>query len=270
MDRTADIGHFGHDLQQAVADVLGVRRGETHAQQGRDGGHAAHQTGKVHLAEAVGVDILAQQCHLAVAVPEQCPDLRENGFGIAAAFAAAGIGHHAVGAEVVAAAHDGDEGAHAVAVEPHGSDLGIGLLGREQDIDALAARFGFAHKPGQVAVGVRPGHDIDAVRSFDQLLLQALGHTADDAHDQSGVGPAVAFHLGQTAPDALFGIVADRTGVDQDNVRLVDPVGIYVPLALHHGDHDLGVADIHLAAVGFDKKFASGARQGAQCIRIES
>ena len=96
MDRTADIGHFGHDLQQAVADVLGMRRGETHAQQRRDGGHAAHQAGKVHLAEAVGVDVLPQQRHLAVAVPEQRPDLRENGFGIAAAFAAAGIGHHAV------------------------------------------------------------------------------------------------------------------------------------------------------------------------------
>ena len=142
--------------------------------------------------------------------------------------------------------------------------------GREQDIDALAARFGFAHKPGQVAVGVRPGHDIDAVRSFDQLLLQALGHTADDTHDQSGVGPAVAFHLGQTAPDALFGIVADRAGVDQDDIGLTDILGVDVSLPLHQGDHDLRVADIHLAAVGFDKKFASGARQGAQCIRIES
>ena len=100
------------------------------------------------------------------------------------------------------------------------------------------------------------------MRSFDQLLLQTLGHTADDAHDQSGVGPAVAFHLGQTAPDALFGIVADRTGVDQDNVRLVDPLGIYVPFALHHGDHDLGVADIHLAAVGFDKSLRPAPDRG--------
>ena len=57
--------------------------------------------------------------------------------------------------------------------------------------------------------------------------------------------------------------------IEQVLIR-IDPLGIYVPFALHHGDHDLGVADIHLAAVGFDKKFASGARQGAQCIRIES
>ena len=120
-----------------------------------------------------------------------------------------------------------------------------------------------------VSVEVGPGHDVDAVRALDQFLLEAFGHAADDAHDEPRFGPAVAFHLGQAPPDTLLGIVADRAGVDQDDIGQADILGVDVSLPLHQGNHDFRVADIHLAAVGFDEKFASGARQGAQCIRIE-
>ncbi len=269
VDGTADIGHRGHDLQQAVAHVLGVRRGEAHAQQGRDRRHEAHQFGKVHLAGLVRIDVLPQQRHFAVSVPEERAGLRNDRLRVAAPFAAAGVGHHTVGTEIIASAHDGHIGAHAVAVEPHGGDLGIGLLRGEQDVHPLAARLGLAHQARQVAVGIRPGHDVDAVRALDQFLLEAFGHAADDAHDEPRFGPAVAFHLGQTPPDTLLGIVADRAGVDQDDIGQADILGVDVSLPLHQGNHDFRVADIHLAAVGFDEKFASGARQGAQCIRIE-
>ena len=46
----------------------------------------------------------------------------------------------------------------------------------------------------------RPGL---AVGSFDQLLAQPFGHTADDPHDEPRTFAPVAFHLGQPAPDAL-------------------------------------------------------------------
>ena len=213
--------------------------------------------------------VLPQQRHLAVAVLEKAPHLGDDGLRIAAPLAAPGIGHHAVGTEVVASAHDRHEGAHAVAVETHGSDLGIGLLGREQHVDALAAGLGLADQARQIAVGVGPGHDIDAVGPFDQLFAQTLGHAADDAHHQPRTFAPVALHLGQPAPDALLGVVADRTGVDEYDIGLVDPVRIDVTLALHDGDDRLGVADVHLTAVGLDEQPASRSFERPQCIDIK-
>ena len=67
--------------------------------------------------------------------------------------------------------------------------------------------------------------------------------------------------LGQTAPDALLGVVADRAGVDQDDIGLADAVRIDIAFALHERNDDLRVADVHLAAVGLDEKFAPGALQ---------
>jgi len=32
-------------------------------------------------------------------------------------------------------------------------------------------------------------------------------------------------HLPQTSPNALFGIISDRTGIDQNDIRLLDLVG---------------------------------------------
>ena len=238
-----------------------MRGGEPHAQQRRDRRHAAHQLREIDVARTVGIDVLPQQRHLAVAVFEQTARLGDDGLRIAAPLAAPGVGDHAVGTEVVAPPHDRHEGAHAVAVEAHGGDFGIGLLGRKQHVDTLAARLGLAHQARQVAVGVRPGHDIDARRSLDQLLAQAFGHAADDAHDKTRIRAPVAFHLGQTAPDALLGVVADRAGVDQDDIGLADAVRIDIAFALHERNDDLRVADVHLAAVGLDEKFASGALQ---------
>ena len=56
-------------------------------------------------------------------------------------------------------------------------------------------------------------YDVDARRTLGESFLQPLGHAADDADHQSGTEFAVTFHLGQPAPDALLGVVADRAGV---------------------------------------------------------
>jgi hypothetical protein len=66
-----------------------------------------------------------------------------------------------------------------------------------------------------------------------------------------------AAHLSQTTPNALLGIVANRAGVNKDYIRLLNLIGVEVTLLLHYGNHNLGVADIHLTTVGFDKEFAT-------------
>jgi len=114
-----------------------------------------------------------------------------------------------------------------------------------------------ARKPfgQQVAVGVGPRYDIHGVLAFGQALLQPLGHAADDADKHPLPAAAQAPQLGQTAPDALLGIVADRAGIDQDDVRLPGIVGVAPPFVLHDRHDDLRIADVHLAAVGLYEQF---------------
>ncbi len=256
-------------LEEPVAHVLGMRRGEPDAQQGRNQRRAPHQLGKVDLAGAVGVDVLPQQGDFAVTVVEKRAHLGQDGLGVAAPLAAAGVGHHAVGAEVVAAAHDGDEGADAVLIQPHRGDFGVGLLGGEQHVDPLAARLGLADQARQIAVGIGPGDDVDPGGALDELLSQTLGHAADDADDERGTGFPQPFHLGQAAPDALLGVVADGAGIDEDDVGLLGIVGMDVALLLHDRDDDLRIADVHLAAVGLEVELTTDARKGTQRIYTE-
>ena len=75
-------------------------------------------------------------------------------------------------------------------------------------------------------------------------------------------------HLPQTPPNALFGIISDRTGIDQNDIRLLDLVGIDIPLLLHDRYDDLGIADIHLTTVGFYKKFTARPLQRTQGIYL--
>ena len=266
MYRTAYIGHRGHSLQQTVAYVLGMRSGETHPQQRRYLGHHTQQRRKVDIARTVGVDVLPKQRYLAVAVVEQLARLAHDRCRVAAALHAARIRHDAVRAVVVTAAHNGDERPHAVAVESHGSYLGVRLLLRQHDVDALAARLGLAHELRQIAVGVGTGDHIDAVAALDKLLLQSLGHAADHAHDERRTLLAQPPHLAQTPPYALLGVVAYRAGVYQYDIGLFGTVGIDIAVLLHYRDDDLGIADIHLTAVGLYEQFAACARERTQCI----
>ena len=51
-------------------------------------------------------------------------------------------------------------------------------------------------------------------------------------------------HLPQTSPNALFGIISDRTGIDQNDIRLLDLVGIDIALLLHDRNDDFRIADV--------------------------
>ena len=115
-------------------------------------------------------------------------------------------------------------------------------------------------------VGIGPGDDIDPGGALGELLFQALSHAADDAHEERGLFLFQSPHLGQPAPDALLGVVADGASVDKDDVGLLGPLGIGVALLLHDRDDDFRIADVHLAAVGLDIELAAGTRQGTQSI----
>ena len=83
-----------------------------------------------------------------------------------------------------------------------------------------------------------------------------LQYTHALAKDGALIGGVWGALIGFLFLNPLLGIVADRAGVDQDDIGLADLLRIDVTLPLHDGDDRLGVADVHLAAVGLDKKFA--------------
>lgn len=58
------------------------------------------------------------------------------------------------------------------------------------------------------------------------------------------------------------------TGIDQNDIRLLDLVGIDIALLLHDRNDDFRIADVHLTAVCFDKKFTARTLQRTQSIYL--
>ena len=171
--------------------------------------------------------------------------------GVAGTLGTAGVRHHAVGAYIVAAAHDGDESRYPVLVRAHGGDIGVGLFAGEQYVDLRAVRADGFQQAGQGTVGVGAHHQVYLVR-VKELVLQALCHTAHDAHHQAGpIGTQPVEDL-DAAPDALLGVVADAAGVGHHQVGLFHNLCAPVAGIGQYGENHLGVIDIHLTPVSFD------------------
>ena len=180
----------------------------------------------------------------------QVTELVEYTLWLTAALATAGVGHNAVGAKVVAAAHDRDEAAHLAAAHAGGYHVAIGLGGREVGVDGLVTRLGTGSERGQLQVGIGAGHDVDVV-FCDEHILHALGHAANDAYEQPATTLATqGVELIEAGKDALLGIVAHRAGVDKYGIGLVEVLARVVTGHLHDRGHQLAVGHIHLASVG--------------------
>ena len=84
----------------------------------------------------------------------------------------------------------------------------------------------------------------------EQLRTEPLRHAPSDADDRPRLH--VPFELAQPAEHALLSVVADRAGVDEDDVRSVGSFDGIIAMRRELSEHQLGVAHVHLAAVGFD------------------
>ena len=122
---------------------------------------------------------------------------------------------------------------------------------REQRIGLFAGHFDRLHQARQVAVRIRPRHDIDG-GILQQLLLQALRHAAQYAHHDAAATLLLLTEYVEPAQHALFRIVPHRAGVDQDQVGTVHLRTADIARLLQEREHHLAVVDVHLAAVGFN------------------
>ena len=183
---------------------------------------------------------------LGVAKPGDALRFGQHGGRGAGALLAARVRNNAVGAELVAAFDDGDVAA--VRIGPRG-ELGVeGLVGLAvvETSDAGLPRLKPVEHLRQVPIAGRTGDQRDVGRALEDALAFLLSDAAEDAEEL-----AFALHLlvlVQPVKDLLLRLIADGTGVieDQVGVSLVDHLGI--ALLLQRADHLFGVVRIHLAA----------------------
>ena len=228
----------GHGIKQLIAGVLGLRGHEADQVVALDFVNGREQIGKVPIRVqvlAVGVHILAQQRDLLIPGLYQLPDLGENLLRLAAALTAADIGHDAVGAEVVAAVHDGYPRPDA-ALTHHGHPLGDPAVLIVDGEHAAPAGIDLHEQLREFPQRLGAEDQIHMAVAFAHLFrhLRALRHAAAQTDDLLGMGFFGVGQGAQIAENPLFCVVADGTGVQHNDVGLLRPVGEGKAHSLQH------------------------------------
>ena len=268
LHRQVQIGHQGLKIgvggDQVLAHVVGVAGGVADAVQPR---HLGQRIGEarqrprlpVRTVAVIGVDVLAQQGDLAHAAPGQRPRLLQHLEHRPRPFGAARIGHHAEGAELVAALLHGQEGgdARAAALGRQGVEL---VHRREVGADPLAAG---ARRAGQqlrqLVIGLGADDQIHRRLATHDLLALGLGHAAGHGDGHGGarrlrLGLLQLLQLAEFGIDLFGRLFANVAGVQDDEVGVVRRVRLGIAQRAQHIGHALGVIDVHLAAVGLDEQ----------------
>ena len=207
----------------------GMRSGETHAPDAGTLAHRRQQFGKSALPRGIliGVHVLAEQLDFGVTQLRHPPRFRQHRIRSPAALLAAGKGHHAVGAELVAAFDDGDVAAVRVGARGElGFKAFVGLAVVEPS-DALPCLDLHQHlradcdtKPSR-----RPGKH--AARARKSSRLPAGPRTPAR---RISCPASQLLVVGQAMKDLLLGFVADGAGVIEDQPGLFDRLHLAISL----------------------------------------
>src|SRR5690606_38836505 len=233
VDEGGQFGHVAVRLDQAVEELHRVRGGVADAAYAGDLRDRADQVGEVGGAgvglvaiqqAAVGVDVLAEQVDFLDALPGELGDLDQHVLERPAHFLAARIGHHAEAAVLAAAFHHRYERRRAF-----GARLGHAVelldLG-EADVDLRAAGLALGlDQLGQAVKRRRAEPQVDVGRALEDGLALLAGHAAADADDDFVVLLLELLPAAELAEHLLLRLLADRAGVDQDDVGLALVVG---------------------------------------------
>ncbi len=246
----------GHGLDHVVAEVLGVGAGEAEALQALDpvqgSEEVTEQLAVAGQVGAVGVHVLAEEADLEDAGVGEGLDLGDHVADSAAALLAAQLGDDAEGAGVVAA--DADRHPGRPLARPPGREGGGEALHLVEELGlggALVA--GPAEQDGQAVQVVGAEHDVDPGGALQHPPLVLLGEAAADGDGQAATG----FGRGQVAEgpvQLVVGVLADRAGVEHDQVGVVQPGRRLQALGLQQPGQALGVVLVHLAPEGADQE----------------
>ncbi len=196
---------------------------------------------------AVAVHRLAEQRHLAHAGGGEGGHLGDDLAARPVALRAAGVGHDAERAALVAALHDGDER------RPRRTrDLQRGEEARRVGVEDGAhqgrrAEGELVEEARQLGDVVGADDEIDAAGAREQALPLLLRDAAGDDHGQLPAGALLLGEAAHLAEELLLGLLAHAAGVEDDDVGLGGlDLGVAGPA--HDLVHPLRVVDVHLAA----------------------
>src|SRR5690606_36822488 len=206
--------HPGVGLDQGIGELHRVGGGVADALYAVDAGHVGQQLGEYadapvrHLTPE-GVYILAQQVDLLDPLARQVGDLVEHICHRADHFLTPGVGHHAEGAVLGTALHDGHEGRH-----PIGFRLGQAVelldLGKADvhDGDPVAPAV-LADHLRQAVQGLGAEHQVHVGRPAGDGVPLLAGDAAADADHQVGVPVLQGLPAAQLVEDLFLGLFAD-------------------------------------------------------------
>ena len=168
----------------------------------------------------------------------QVGHLAQDALHIARPLAATGVGHYAVVAEVVAAAHDADEAADVGQANALRHDVTVSLRLAEGNVDGVVASLALGYHVGQVEVAVGPADQVGVVVVY-QVVLDTLGHAAQHAQDEL----AAPFLLGmqglQPVIYLVLGVLAYAAGVQEYRVGAGLVLAQFIACHLHDGGYHL-------------------------------
>ncbi len=222
-----------------VTDPVDPLDSVEHAEQAREARTLLTPARKV---AAVGVDVLPKQRDLAHPVRRHSLDLGQQLQRRAADLPSSGGRDDAVGAGAVAA--------HA---DLHPALEGAGASGREMAGEALELEVALS---GQRVAGQElrklvhlawPEGDIDEREALEHLVLDRLSPAASHPHHPLGLFSLEALGLPQVGDEAAVRGLADRAGVEEDQIRLGALGRLGVAERLEHPLHPLRVVLVHLA-----------------------
>lgn len=250
----ADRVHLRHGAHDRVGEIVRVGTGEAHSANAGHGSHRAEQRREIRFPVVVRVHGLAQQHDLRHALRGQGLDLADDVRQAPAPLGAPRHRHDAVRAPVVAPALDGNPGLHPV--ESAWREVLVMLLEVEAGLDRPLTGAGPFQERRQRPIAVGTDHETDVPRLLQQRCAEALRHAPRHAH--RGRRLHHALELPEAAEHPLLGVIADRAGVEQDDVRLVRRRRLGVSARRQPAEHELGIAEVHLAAVRLDVHAALG------------
>ncbi len=212
----------------------------------------------------VAVDVLAEQGHLADTVGGEALDLGEQLRRRAALLPAPRRGDDAIGADAVAALRD---------LQPRlerplaaGRQVAGELLELEV---ALGGQRVAGQELGELVDLARAEGDVDEREALEDLVLDRLRPAAADADDPLRALGLEPLRLAEVGEEAAVGVLADRAGVEEDQVGVIAAVRLGVAERAEHPLHALGVVLVHLAAErGHVEALVGGRRRGHRGLRV--
>ena len=87
---------------------------------------------------------------------------------------------------------------------------------------------------------------------MQEFVPQVLRHTATDPDNKVGLTAFAVVELRQAIDDFGFGVFPYRTGIDKDDIGILEMRYGLVSALRQDTCHEFTVADVHLTPIGFD------------------